>query len=101
MDKKDNIVSLTDDELDYVAGGTGTNDRDRTDYCDACVGGGKKALRKEGGRAQLVCQNCGKIYETCPVCGASWGMTVQLSLTEYSFNCDGYSCHTFTAYGGE
>ena len=90
------ITELSDDDVDAVAGGTGTDSNDYTDYCDACSGGGKTMSRKEGSNeVQLICRNCGKIYATCPVCGKSWRPTTRME-TGGLFKCAGG--HTFIAY---
>ena len=96
MNKMENVMSLADDELDRVTGGTtGTNSNDYTNYCDACGGGGKTMSRKENNTVQLICKNCRKIYETCPVCKASWRPT-RSSETGGEFRCAGG--HIFIAY---
>ena len=71
MDNVKDLTPLSDSDLEKVAGGSvGTGNS--TDFCDACSGGAKKIFFHDQKGALMSCRNCGKVYETCPKCGAGW-----------------------------
>ena len=98
MDNVKDLTTLNDSDLVNVAGGYGYYEGgNSTDFCDACNGGAKKIFLVQG-NPKISCRNCGKVYETCPKCGAAWDSAA----THYNGHYDGalfwcISNHTFFA----
>ena len=71
MDNVKELTTLNDSDLVHVAGGS-YEEGNSTDFCDACRGGAKKIYYDNQGVPKMSCRNCGKVYGTCPKCGAAF-----------------------------